>query len=573
MKILVVGGVAGGASFSARMRRLNEKAEIIMFERGEYISFANCGLPYYAGDVIKEKENLLIQKPEKFGKRFNIDVRILNEVLSIDRVNKKILVRNRKTGEKYEETYDKLVLSPGAEPVMLPIEGADLEGVHRIRTVPDIEVVRKKIDSGKVKKAVVIGAGFIGIEMAENLAHRGVEIYVVEMLDQVMPNFDKDMAVIIHREIVRNGVILNLNDKVCKISKQNDALCVETESGKKIVVDIVIMASGVKPEVQLAKDAGLKIGNKGILVDEYMRTSDPNIFAIGDAVEVKNPITGTIMHIPLAWPAVRQALVAANNIAGVEDKYKGTIGTSVVKVFSKTVAMTGINEKMLVKMNLPYEKIYLYPANHAGYYPGASPIALKILYNKETGEIFGVQAVGGEGTEKQIDIFSVAIRAKINIENLADYDFCYAPPYGSSKSPVNFAGMVAKNHRLGLSPLTHWDRLKGDEFLLDVRTKEEVEETRVENAYHIPVDELRNRLDELPRDKKIAVFCRVGVRAHIANRILIQNGFKSYNISGGYKAYVNYMQAKMQGNEPGFLVTEETINEVFCTTPTWEKNK
>ncbi|MDP8257865.1 MAG: FAD-dependent oxidoreductase [Candidatus Aadella gelida] len=568
MRILIVGGVAGGASTAARARRLSEDAEIIIFERGEYVSFANCGLPYYAGGVIKKRQSLLIQTPEKLKERFNIDVRVKNLVESIDREKKEIKVKDLVNGEEYFEKYDFLILSPGAEPIVPPFEGADLDCVHVVRTIPDIDKVKEKLDKGMVKKAVVIGAGFIGLEMAENFRELGIETHLVEKMDQVMPPFDKDMAVILHREIGANDIRLHLNEEVLRINKKGDRCLVSARSGRDIEADLVIMAIGVRPEIDLAKAAGIETGRKGIITDKTMRTSDHSILAIGDVVDSLDPVTGDYRNVPLAGPAAKQALVAVNNIFGIEDEYDGTLGTSIVKVFSLTGAMTGSSEKTLKAAGKPFLKVYTYPADHVGYYPGATQMAMKVIFDPDSGVVLGAQVVGKNGVARRMDILATAVKQKMTAKDLAELELCYAPPYGSSKDAVNLAGMTALNHLRGITKLTHWEELTGDEFLLDVRTRKEYEKDNLPNSKNIPVDELRKRLDEVPKDKTITVFCYVGIRAHIACRVLNQKGYNALNVSGGYLSFMNHRDAY---DTDAVLAQQVALSEgSFCTGPTGE---
>ncbi|MBN3039766.1 MAG: FAD-dependent oxidoreductase [Candidatus Omnitrophica bacterium] len=571
MKLLIVGGVAGGAAAAARARRLDEAANIIMLERGEYVSFANCGLPYYMGEVIKERDKLLVQSPKGLKNRFNIDVRVKNRAESIDLKKKEVTVKDLSNGKTYLESYDYLILSPGAEPIRPKFQGSSLDCVHTVRTIADIEAVKEKIDTKKAKKAVVIGAGFIGLEIAENLRERGVETCLVEKTGQLMPPLDKEMAVILEREIIAHDVRLFLNEEVVSIEDDGIGCKVNTSSGKKIDTDIVIMAIGVSPEIQLAEKAGLKIAHKGISVDNRMRTSNESVFAIGDAVEVKDPVLGNVRHVPLAGPAAKQALVAVHNIFGIDDEYQGSIGTAIVKVFNKTAAMTGANEKSLKEKNKVYNKVYTFPADHVGYYPGASAMALKLLYEPETGIILGAQAIGKKGIDRKIDVLAVAVKQRLTIRDLSELELCYAPPYGTSKDAINLAAMVALNHTRGLTELVHWENITRENFLLDVRTPEEVKKGNVPNSIHIPVDELRPRLKELPKAKKIFVFCQVGIRGHIACRMLIQSGYDCANISGGYLSFINYRDAFSSSK---IIASQmELDSEIFCTGPTGEGNQ
>ncbi|MFC1809344.1 FAD-dependent oxidoreductase [Candidatus Omnitrophota bacterium] len=544
MKLIIIGGVAGGAAAAARARRLNEKAEIILFERGEYISFANCGLPYYAGDIIQKRDALLVATPEKFKSWFNVDVRLSHEVCDIDTKLKKICARDIKNNSEYDESYDYIVLSPGAEPIVPPFQGADLPCVYTLRNIPDIDVIKEQLDSGRVKKAVVIGGGFIGLEMAENIKTRGIDVAIIERLAQVMIPYDKEMAVMLHQELAGEGITLYLNEEVTAIKSENKQTLLLTKSGKEISADMIIMSVGVQPEIELAQKAGLTFGKRGIAVNQHMQTSDPSIFAVGDAVETRNVITGTMWHVPLAGPAAKQARVAVNTIFNIKDTYKGTLGTSIVKVCSLTAGMTGASEKVLTTADIAFEKIYTVSMNHAGYYPGASRMIIKTLFDPTSGVVLGGQIIGKEGVDKRIDIIAIAVKQKMAVHDLAQLELAYAPPYGSAKDPINIIGMAASNHLQSLSPLIQWDALTGDEFLLDIRTHGEVDKGSVPDSIHIPLHELRERLSEIPKEKKIAIFCAVGFRGHIANRILLENGYTSYNISGGYVMYRNYKEAE-----------------------------
>ncbi|MBI4650017.1 FAD-dependent oxidoreductase [Candidatus Desantisbacteria bacterium] len=544
MKLLIVGGVAGGAAAAARYRRLDELAEIIMFEKGENISFANCGLPYYAGGIIKERDSLLLQTPASFSKRFNIDVRINNEVVSINPKDKNIRIKDLKKGLEYVERYDKLIISPGAKPVLPGFEGIDLEDIYTIHTLPDIDRLKAKLDSGSVKKAVIIGSGFIGVEMAENIKLRNIDVVLRERLDQVTPAFHKDMAVILHRELESSGIHIILSREVTAIKKSSGYI-VETKSGDKVTCDIIIISIGVMPETKLFKDAGLNIGKTGVSVNNRMQTNNPDIYAIGDAVETLNPLTGQNHYIPLAGPAAKQALVVANNIFGIDDTYNGTYGTLIVNVFSLTAGMSGLSEKILKASGIKYEKIYTHTTNHAAYYPGASQMSIKTLFDPVSGKLLGAQIIGKDGVDKKTDIFALAIKNGLTMNALAEAEFSYAPPYGTVKDAINFIGMAAQNHVNGLSGFTHWDRLTGEEFLLDVRTPAEFKRGSVPGSVNIPLDELRERINEIPKNKKTAVFCQSSVRAHNAVRILMQNGYDAYNLSGSYATYINYRDANL----------------------------
>jgi NADPH-dependent 2,4-dienoyl-CoA reductase/sulfur reductase-like enzyme/rhodanese-related sulfurtransferase len=552
MKVIIVGGVAGGASCAARLRRLDEKAEILLVERGPYVSYANCGLPYHIGGVIEQESSLLVATEQMFRAIFAIDCRTRCEAIGISPEKKTVELKNHATGEVTTEKYDKLVLSPGAAPIRPPLPGIDLPGIFSVRTVPDSKEIREWLERGSSglaeeaqasgfesldtpKHAVVVGGGYIGLEMAENLAHRGLEVTIVEMLDQVMTPLDPECARIVERYLVKNGVRVALNDAVAGFRQAaNGSLEVLTKGGKTYPADIVILAIGVRPETELAKMAGLKIGERGgIRVDEQMRTSNPDIFAVGDAVEVKDFITGEWSLIPLAGPANRQGRIVADVIAGRGSRFRGTQGTSVIGVFGGTVAMTGANEKTLTRLgHKDFEKVYLFPNSHAGYYPGAKTLALKVIFRKSDGRLLGAQAMGQDGVEKRIDALAMAIQMGATVYDLEEAELCYAPPFGSAKDPVNFSGMVPADVLRGDMPLCHWNAVDGG-FLLDVRNPQEVAAEAVPGAINIPLPALRANLGKLPRGREIAVICRSAVRAYYATRILLQNGFKARNISGG----------------------------------------
>ncbi len=536
MKLLVVGGVAGGASAAAKARRVDEKAEIIMFERGEYISFANCGLPYHVGKTIPSRDSLELMTPESFTERANVEVRIRQEVIGIDPDKKTVEVKNHATGEVYNESYDKLILAPGSSPVKPPIKGADLPGVKVLWTLPDMDSIIEQLNSG-VKSAVVVGGGFIGIEVAENLQERGVKTALVEMAPHLMPPIDQEMAQPLSDTMTAHGVELHLDSMVVSIEevKNADALMsVTLKGGKKIVADLVVLAVGVKPNSELAVKAGLKTNQRGgIVVDDNMRTSNQDIYAVGDAVEVKDPILGRRVMIPLAGPANKQGRAAAINVFGGNECYQGSIGTSVCKVFDMTVAATGVNERTLKSEGIEYKKLYLNPANHATYYPGADMMHMKVIYRPD-GTILGAQIVGHDGVDKRIDLLAIAIKTGIKITELEHLELAYAPPYGSAKDPVNFVGFMAGNEFAGQTSFIAPDELSDDAFILDVREPEEVECGAVDGAVNIPLGSLRKRLNEVPKDREIIVMCKSGVRAYLAERILRQNGFKAKNLSGGY---------------------------------------
>ena len=552
MKVVIVGGVAGGASCAARLRRLDEKAEIILVERGPYVSYANCGLPYHVGDVIEKESSLLVSNEQAFRAIFSIDCRTRCEAIAVSPKDKTVQLKNHATGEVTTESYDKLVLSPGAAPIRPPLAGIDLPGIFTVRTVPDAKAIREWIERGssdlaeeqdsakfqplgKAKRAVVVGGGYIGLEMAENLAHRGLEVTIVEMLDQVMAPLDPECARLVERHLEKHGVRLALGDAVAGFKQAAEgSLEVQTKSGKTYPADIVILGIGVRPETALAKAAGLEIGQRGgIRVDEHMRTSDPDILAVGDAVEVKDFVTGEWSLIPLAGPANRQGRIAADVIAGRDSRFRGTQGTSVLGLFGATVALTGANEKLLKRLGqTDYEKVYIFPNSHAGYYPGAKTVALKVIFRKSDGRLLGAQALGQDGVEKRIDAIAMAIQMGGTVYDLEEAELCYAPQFGSAKDPVNFAGMAPADVLRGDMPLAHWDSLDGG-FLLDVRNPPEIAAEAVPGALNIPLPQLRARMAELPKDREIFVICRSAVRAYYATRILLGNGFKARNISGG----------------------------------------
>jgi NADPH-dependent 2,4-dienoyl-CoA reductase/sulfur reductase-like enzyme/rhodanese-related sulfurtransferase len=552
MKVIIVGGVAGGASCAARLRRLDENAEILMVERGPYVSYANCGLPYHVGGVIEQESSLLVATEQTFRETFAIDCRTRCEVIGIEAAQKTVELKNLITGDATTETYDKLVLSPGAAPIRPPLPGIDLPGIFSVRTVPDARSIREWLDlrtanqSGMnsysgyqtlmpAKRAVVVGGGFIGLEMVENLAHRGLDVTLIERLNQVMPPLDPEMARLVERYIVRHGVQLALNDGVAGFEQSADgALEVLTASGNRLPADIVILAIGVRPETALAKMAGLEIGQRGgIRVDEQMRTTEPDIFAIGDAVEVKDFVTGQWTLVPLAGPANRQGRIVADVIAGRDSRFRGTQGTSICRIFEGVIASTGASEKLLTQLGeTDFEKIYLYPNSHAGYYPVAKYIATKVIFRKSDGRLLGAQVLGEDGVPKRIDSFAMAIQAGFTIYDLEESELSYAPPFGSAKDPVNFAGMVAADLLREDMPICHWDAVD-DGFLLDVREPAELKVERVPDAVNIPLSALRARLGELPRDRPIFVVCRSGQRAYYATRILAQNGFEVRTVAGG----------------------------------------
>lgn len=551
-KVVIVGGVAGGASCAARLRRLDEKAEILIVERGPYVSYANCGLPYHVGGVIPRESSLLVASPEMFKGFFSVEVRTGCEATKISRKEKTVELRDVATGKVTTERYDKLVLSPGAKSIRPPLPGIDLPGIFQLRTVPDARAIREWIERGTQflagmdkysgfqtvrpkTRAVVVGGGFIGVEAAENLAHREFDVTLVEMADQILLPLDKDMARVVEDHLVRHGVQVALGDGVAGFEQAAEgALNVRTKSGKVYPADVVILALGVRPDIELAQAAGLKIGERGgIGVDEHMRTSDPDIFAVGDAVEVKDVVTGETGLLALAGPANRQGRIAADVIAGRDSRFRGTQGTAIIGAFGAAAAWTGVNEKTLMRRkDNDYEKIFLYPNSHAGYYPGARPIAMKILFRKSDGRVLGAQALGDDGVDKRISVIAMAIQMKATVYDLEEAELCYAPQFGSAKDPVNYAGMVAADVLRGDMPIGHWDDT-GDALLLDVRMPAELAVESVPGAMNIPLPQLRARLGELPRDREIRLICRSGGRAYYATRILLQNGFKARNLSGG----------------------------------------
>lgn len=562
MKTIIVGGVAGGASTAARLRRLDEDAEIILFERGNYISFANCGLPYYIGGVIEERDNLLVVKPQMMKKRFNIDIRLSTEVLSIDADAKKVTVRDNTQNKEYTESYDTLVLSPGATPLRPPIPGIDSSKIFTLRSIPDTDAIAEVVEGKKAKRAVVVGGGFIGLEMVENLRLKGLQVTLVEMAPQVMAPLDFEMAAIVHQHLQLKGVEFYLNDGVKEFAETGSGIDTYLSSGRRIPADMVILAIGVSPEKKLAEAAGLDCG-RGIGVNSRMQTSNPSIYAVGDAVEIIDFISGKPALIPLAWPANKQGRIAADNICGIGSEYRGAQGTAIAKVFDLTVTSTGLNEKQLRAMNIPYLKSFTHSANHAGYYPGAIPLSLKLLFTPDTGKILGAQIVGIKGVDKRIDVLATAIRGGMTVRDISELDLAYAPPYSSAKDPVIMAGFVASNILDGMVEAFHWDEIdeigKENGLLLDVRTENEFRRNAIPTAINIPVDELRNRLDELPKDQTVFVYCQIGLRGYVAARILMQKGFTAKNLSGGFKTY--YFTTLKQANEDIYDTDRVTLSD------------
>ena len=543
MNYLIIGGVAGGATVAARLRRMDEKANIILFERGKYVSYANCGLPYYIGDTINNREKLFVQTAKGFTDRFRIDIRTEQEVTAIRPDKKEVEIKNLSTGETYTETYDKLVLSPGAEPLRPGIEGIGSKKIFTLRNVPDTDTIKNYVNTENPKRAIVVGGGFIGLEMAENLHDLGIQVDVVEMANQVMAPLDFSMAAIVHRQLTDKGVGLHLEDGVSRFEEKDGGVTVHLRSGKQIATDMVLLSIGVRPETKLAKDAGLAIGERGgIAVNDYMQTSDADIYALGDAVEVRHLVTGQPALIPLAGPANKQGRIVADNIVfGNKKKYPGSIGTSIAKVFDLTVAAAGANAKLLQQNNIPYISSYTHGASHAGYYPGAVPLSIKILFAPENGTLLGAQIVGFNGVDKRIEMLAQVIQRGGTVHDLAELEHAYAPPYSSAKDPVNMAGFVAENILNKKSRIIQWRELAelpADTIRIDVRTHDEYKLGTIPGFINIPVDELREHLDELPKEKPIVVTCAVGLRGYLAYRILVQNGFKHVrNLSGGYKTW------------------------------------
>ncbi|MEZ9035107.1 CoA-disulfide reductase [Vibrio cyclitrophicus] len=558
-KIVIIGGVAGGASAAARARRLSEEAEIIMFERGPFVSFANCGLPYHIGGDIEDRSKLLLQTPESFLARFNVDARVMNEVTSIDRTNKTVTVKNLVDGSHYSESYDFLLLSPGASAVVPPISGINNPLTHSLRNIPDMDRIIETIQMNKPEHATVVGGGFIGLEMMEAFHQLGIKTSLIEMADQVMTPVDREMAGFAHAEIREKGIDLKLgvalesvkyipNEHIASFdsgeSEKHQHLEGELEltlnNGETLTTDILIMAIGVRPETKLAQEAGLQLGAfGGIYTNEFMQTSDPSIYSVGDAIEDKDFVTGEQTLVPLAGPANRQGRMAADNMLGRQEAYQGTQGTAICKIFDLAVASTGKNEKQLKQSGISYEKVYVHTASHASYYPGAQVVSFKMLFDPKTGKILGAQAVGKDGVDKRIDVMAVAQRAGMTVDQLQHLELTYAPPYGSAKDVINQAAFVANNIIKGDATPIHFDEietLSDNQLLLDVRNPGELENGGfIEGAINIPVDQLRHRMNELPIDKEIVIYCQVGLRGNVAYRQLVNNGFKARNLIGGYR--------------------------------------
>lgn len=536
MKIIIVGGVAGGASAATRLRRNLEEAEILLIERGPEVSFANCGLPYYLGGVIEERDQLLVTTPEKLRERFALDVRTRHQVESIDRSARKVRLRNLESGELLEESYDRLILATGAAPIRPPMEGLELPGVFQLRSMQDTDRMFSHLPG--VSRAVVVGAGFIGLEMVENLRHRGIQVDLVELSPQVLPPLDREMTQPIEAALRQHEVGLHLGDSLQAISAQGQQLQVQLRSSASWNCDMVVLGVGVRPENQLAVEAGLDVGPRGgVKVNERMQTCDPNIYAVGDLVEVVDYVTGLPTQIPLAGPANRQGRIAADAIAGKQVRYRGTQGTSIVAVFELTAAATGVSEKMLKQLGRAYDKVYVHPNQHAGYYPGASPMSLKVIFEPQSGRLLGAQAVGQDGVDKRIDVLAVAIQAGMSVYDLEEVELAYAPPYGSAKDPINMAGFVASNKLRGEHPQVQVEDLAQWPLRIDVRTPAEFARGHLPGARNLPLDELRQRLSEFPQDQPVVVYCQVGLRGYLATRILQQKGYPVHNLAGGYRAY------------------------------------
>ena len=562
-KIIIIGGVAGGATAAARARRIDETAEIVLFERGEYISFANCGLPYYIGNVIKNRDDLLVTTPEMLSSRYRIDIRTFSEVTAIDRQHKKVHILHTESGKTYSEPYDKVILSPGAEPLRPPLPGIEAENIFNIRNIPDTDRIKTYIHHQNPKTALIVGGGFIGLEMAENLAKIGLNTTIVEMLDQVMPPLDFEMAAIVHAHLKENGVGLDLGNQVMSFEQDGGGVRVHTKQKPPGTYDLVILSIGVKPENALATSAGLAIGERGgIIVNASMQTSDPDIYAVGDASETKDFVTGHATMTPLAGPANKQGRIAAENALGRKTFFKGTQGTAIVKVFKTTVAVTGASEKTLKQRDIPFLTSYTHSTSHAGYYPGAQIMAIKLLFSPGSGRILGAQIVGEDGVDKRIDVLATAIRGQMSVFDLEDLELAYAPPYGSAKDPVNIAGFVASNLIKGDLQNTYWNDLEAldpeTNILIDLREDIELKESgKIKSALHIPLNNLREKLTELDKAKQYVLYCAVGLRGYIGYRIMIQHGFKVSNLAGGYKTLLGAKEKIMTESEKSRLwVTE-----------------
>jgi len=555
MKVIIVGGVAGGASCAARLRRLDENAEIVVFERSGYISYANCGLPYYIGGTITDPEELTLQTPQSFNARFNVAMKVNHEVTAIDPVKKTVTVKNLLTGEVFEESYDKLVLSPGAKPTRPRLSGVDLDRVFTLRTVEDTFRIKKFIEENSPKSAVLAGGGFISLELAENLMELGMDVTIVQRPKQLMNPLDWDMAAFVHAKARKQGMNLKLGYTVEGFEDKGDKVDVLIKDNAPLTADMVVLAIGVSPDTKIAADAGLELGIKGsILVNDRMETSAPDIYAVGDAVQVKNFVTGEPAHIPLAGPANKQGRIAADNIAGGNSRYKGSQGSSVVKLFDMTIASTGLNETNAKKSGIDCDKIVLAPASHAGYYPGGKIMTMKLVYDKNSYKLLGAQIVGQEGVDKRIDVLATAIRAGMTVPELAELELAYAPPYSSAKDPVNLAGFMVENIKNGYMKQFHWHDIDalprdGSVTLLDTRTVGEYSRGHIPGFINIPLHELRNRIAELPAGKSVYINCQSGLRSYVACRMVSQYGFDCYNFSGGYRMYESVALEKCAADE------------------------
>ncbi len=564
-KIVIIGGVAGGATAAARLRRLDEHSHIVLIERGADISFANCGLPYYIGGIIEERDKLLVTTPTALNNRYSIDIRTKTEARKIDTEQKSVELHHLKTGETYQESYDSLILSPGASPLRPPIPGIDDERVFTLRNIPDTDNIKQYIDEKQPKRAVVVGGGYIGLEMAESLHEAGLQVTICEKLDQVMMPLDFEMAALVHRHMQLKEIEFHLSDGISRFESQPDRVDAVLESGKVIPTDMVIFSIGVRPEVELATTADVKIGESGgIWVDEYLQTSHKDIYAIGDAIETTHLVTHEKFLVRLAGPANKQGRIAADNIYGRQEHYNGSLGTGIVRVFDFAVGSTGANEKMLKKAGMPYKASVTHSANHAGYYPGAVPVSVKVLFSPDDGKLLGAQVIGLHGVDKRVDVFATAIMAGMTVADLEELDLAYAPPYGSAKDVVNIAGYAAHNLLKGDVTAAYWDDVDnvceaGKCCILDVRTLDEYTLGSLDRSLHIPVDELRDRLDELPKDQRILVYCQVGLRGYVACRILQQHGFDAVNLSGGYKTYE--IATGKQANEDVYEYDQITLKD------------
>ncbi len=576
MKVLIVGGVAGGASAAARLRRNDEHAQIVLFERGQYISFANCGLPYYIGGVITDKEKLTLQTPESFHERFNVDVRVGSEVVSIDRQNKRVTVKKTGDGSVYEESYDKLILSPGAEPLRLRLPGFDGKRVFTLRNIPDTYAIKDFCERNAPKNAVLIGGGYIGIEIAENLQKLGIKITIVELTDHIIPPIDGDTAAQLHNHLRAKGIRLLLNTGVSAIEETDSGLLFRLSQGSALTADFAVLAAGVAPESKLAKDAGLATGLRGtILVDEHMKTSDGDIYAVGDAVQVNDAVSGKPAFIPLASPANKQGRIAADNICGGDERYDGSQGSSILKVFDLTLAATGLSEKALKTNGIAYRKSFTYSPSNASYYPGGLPMSVKLLFSPDSGRILGAQAVGFSGVDKRIDVIAAVLRLGGTVYDLTRLELCYAPPFSSAKDPVNMAGYTAENILKNKFTPFYPEDVDGIDpaksLLLDVRTKEEFEAGTIPGAVNMPLDSLREELGSLPKDKEIDVFCQIGLRGYIASRILLQSGFENVkNLSGGYRLWKEIQKDRTGSTEEPEQSTVETETQRPASMPAEE---